>query len=160
MPIVQVRASQGEQSLTVPLDYRDSDAVLYEWQRDVWQSEMTEYPAGYVGDVTPPGRGWGKHNFFLSVNQSGEEANMLATSKRWTDQERAELLEHIRTLDPDSAKPLGALATINERNRQVFVASVVNPSILAIGGIVMFVGLSKLRSLRRMFPTTVIEPDA
>lgn len=154
MSIVQIRASQGEQFLSAPATCRDTDAVLAEWYKDAWQSEMLVYPPNYIGDVTP--QGWAHSSFILHVDQSGEQAQMMAGGKRQSEQEAVEMIEHLRAATPEQAKSIGSYATIGEHNRSVFVTTAIDQSTIAIGGIMLHVRPSRLRSLQGMFQTTEV----
>lgn len=154
MPIVQVRAHQGEQYLSAPISFKDTDPILNEWCQDAWESEMLIYPPNYTGEVTP--ENWSTHSFMLSVNESGEQGRiMVAGGKLKTAEETAEALEQLRA-STDEQTRFSNVSTIDERRPSIFLATAINPSTLAIGGIMMHTTLARLESLRSMFRTTEV----
>ena len=94
MPILQIRASQGEQYLSVPAAHQNIEPVLAEWYKEAWRSEMLVYPAGYAGDITP--HGWEAHSsYILQVEDNGEQAHMMALGKTQTPEEAAAAIEMV-----------------------------------------------------------------
>lgn len=155
MPIIQVRASQSDQYLTIPSPQINPEQILTEWFKSAWQSEMFVYPPDYMGDVTPAR--WDMHSFILQVDGSGEQAQLMAVSKQQTDQEATEVLERLRTANPEQIKSIGNFATVSESNRSSIMTVSIGRTALAVGGVVMHVRRSRLHSLENMFSTTFID---
>jgi len=160
MPIIQIRASKQSQYLSAPFPpVPDQVKVIREWQKSGWDSELIVYPDGYMGNVSPVA--WRESsNSLLHVSGGGEQAEMLMTGRLPDQKTPADLIAELQNADPEVLRAIGSIATVDSKNKTVFISAAVEQNRLAIGGIVLHAEPQELAFLRRSFPETPVQmPD-
>src|SRR5438552_418083 len=112
MPIVQVRSTSETQWLTAPFPPIPQDIdVIREWRKPHWDCELLVYPPNYMGNVSPVG--WrAASNFLLSVDDSGERAEMMVMGKLPNNARSADVIAELRRATPDRAGAIGSIAVL------------------------------------------------
>ena len=156
MPITQVSAMSGEQWLSAPFPPQpDLLAILREWRRPMWDASLRVYPAGYMGNVSPE-RWHESSNFLLSVDDTGERAEMLAIGKLPEQQLLPDFIAELRDATPEQKQAIGSTAIVGTENKCIYVSTMLPNNRLAIGGVVLHADRDELIMLQGLFPE--VEP--
>lgn len=157
MPIVQVRSTLEGQWLSAPFPPTPNQLdVLTKWRKPIYKSELLVYPRGYMGNASPVG--WrAASNFLLSVDNSGERAEMLVMGKLPDQKTPADIIAELKDATPEQAAAIGSTAILDERHKTVYVSTALGGNALAIGGLVMHTDPSELTVLRGWFPETTVQ---
>lgn len=156
MPIIQVR-STAENFLRAPISPTPKAAdVIDAWKRFSVPCEILVYPAGYKGNVTP--QLWREaFNYMLSVDESGERAELAMMGKVSGKETPAELIAQIREASPEVASDaIGSIATLSADVEEThYISSALDAHTIAIGGLLWHATEPHLEAL-----STQLLPDA
>ena len=159
MSIIQVRSTSETQWLSAPFPPAPKAAeVIAQWLRRSMECEFFVYPPSYVGNISPV-RWRETANFWLSVDDSGEQAELLVTtglSEQKTPDEMRAKIAKLRDISPAEAAQLGTTDTVSEKNKTALLATALNSNSLAIGGLVLHADQQELAELRLLIPEAAL----
>jgi hypothetical protein len=159
MPILNIRPTFEAQALTAPYPpVPEAPRVIEAWLNAKFPCEFHTFPAGYVGNVTP--LGWREfQNYLLRVDDSAEQGEMVLVPRALSEDESpAELIEQASLRAPAYQAGKITLARIDVENRAGYISNLVDPTHIAIGGIISHATLPEIEALRSYLPEAPLPP--
>jgi hypothetical protein len=158
MPIIHIAPENTAYPLTLaypPMPILGD--VLTAWQAPLWDTKMHVYPAGYIGNITPPR--WREYaNYLLHVDDSGEQAH-LASGVILPDgvDEEAMLRDIGAEVAANQLSALGEVTVINAEVQTSCIAAEFAAGTISLAGLVMYARPERVAELTSVFPQVPLQ---